>query len=83
MFKNISNYYLNLNIKIKKLMKFGFAISLILALVSSLLLYTYNVIYNSPILYYIGLNIFKLGITYFVTFFCFSFAFEKILEDFN
>ena len=81
MIKNLYNYCLDLNIKIKKIMKYGFIFSLLIVIISSLILFTYNLFYGSPILYYIGLSFFKLGIIYFVAFLCFGFSFNNLLNE--
>ena len=52
--KKLYDYYLKLNNKIKKIMHFGFLLCLILLVTSSLVLITYDLIYMSPIIYYIG-----------------------------
>ena len=81
MLKKMHNYYFKIDLKIRHLMKSGFIFSYTIILLSCLTLFTYKIFYNSPILYYIGLNIFKLGITYFVTFLCFGFAFNRIINE--
>lgn len=77
------NYYLKLNIKIKKIMKLGFTFSMFVLIISGLILCTYELFYSSPILYYVGLSLFKLSLIYFVTFLCFGFAFNKMIEEMN
>ena len=74
MYNFIYKYYSNFNFKIKKILSFGFVFSL-------LILSTYFSTYTNPILYYVGISVFKLSIIYLVTFICFSFAFNKILDD--
>ena len=81
MLKKIYDYYLKLNIKIKNLMKYGFIFSMFILIISGLILCTYELFYSAPVLYYIGLSFFKLSIIYFVTFLCFGFAFNKMIEE--
>lgn len=81
MFNFIYKYYLNFNFKIKKILNFGFVFSFLISLFSAFILSTYFSTYTNPILYYVGISVFKLSIIYLVTFICFSFAFNKILDD--
>lgn len=83
MTQKIYDYYLKLNIKIKNLMKSGFKFSMIILIISGLVLCTYKMLYSAPILYYIGLSLFKLSLIYFVAFLCIGFAFNKIVEEIN
>lgn len=81
MFEHINYYYSKLDNKIKIIMHYGFIFSFVLMIISCFVLFTYLFFYNSPILFYIGLSIFKLGLVYFIAFFCFGFAFNKIMEE--
>lgn len=81
MYNFIYKYYSNFNFKIKKILSFGFVFSLLISLFSAFILSTYFSTYTNPILYYVGIYVFKLSIIYLVTFICFSFAFNKILDD--
>lgn len=83
MAQKVYDYYLKLNVKIKKLMKSGFMFSMFVLIISGLILCTYQLFYCTPVLYYIGLSLFKLSLIYFVTFLCFGFAFNKIVEEIN
>lgn len=83
MFKFIYKNYLNFNSKIRKIVSYGFIFSLLISLFSTFILCTYFSIYSNPTLYYIGISFFKLSIVYLVTFVCFGFIFNKILEDIN
>lgn len=83
MAQKVYDYYLKLNVKIKKLMKSGFMFSMFVLIISGLILCTYQLFYCAPVLYYVGLSLFKLSLIYFVTFLCFGFAFNKIVEEIN
>lgn len=83
MAQKVYDYYLKLNVKVKNLMKSGFMFSMFVLIVSGLILCTYELFYGSPILYYVGLSLFKLSLIYFVTFLCFGFAFNKMIEEMN
>ena len=82
MLKLIKEQFQNIDSSIKVLMKKGSYFCLFILWISSVLLATYELFYNSPDLYYIGLSVFKLGIIFYVTFLCCGFAFNKIKEDF-
>ena len=81
MYNFIYKYYSNFNFKIKKILSFGFVFSLLISLFSAFILSTYFSTYTNPILYYVGISVFKLSIIYLVTFIYFIFAFNKILDD--
>ena len=78
---NKFKFNFNLDTKIKNLMKIGFLFSFNIFIISCLILITYKLFYNSPFLYYIGLHILKLSCVYFVSFLCFGFAFNKIINE--
>ena len=54
---------------------------MVITILSGLILFTYNLILNAPILYYLGTYLFKLSLIYLVTFFCFGFTFNRILDE--
>ncbi len=81
MLKHVYKYYLNFDTKLKNLMKHGFLFSFFMLIIAAFILFTYRFFYTLPLLYYIGLSLFKVSIIYFVTFLCFGFAFNKILSD--
>lgn len=69
----------NLDLKIVKLMKIGFIISFIMCLLSSSLLFTYQFIVSLPILFYIGISIFRTSLNFGVTFFICGLGFDTII----
>lgn len=78
MFNLIKNKILNIDKSIKSLVKNGSIFSFYILFIATILLFTYETFYSSPILYTVGILIFKTGITYLCTFFAFGFAFNEI-----
>lgn len=60
------------------LMKSGVKFSFLVCLISSFILLTYDFIYASPAVYYIGLSLFKTSLFFMVAFIICGFAFSKI-----
>ena len=73
-FKKMDNSILSL---IKSGLKFCFGLSI----VSDLILLAYDFLYTSPILYYIGISLFKTSLFFMVGFIICGLAFHKIIED--
>lgn len=71
----------NLDKSIKGLMLKGFKFCTLIFLISASILFTYELFYNSPDLYYIGLSIFKMGITFIAGFIVCGFAFNEIKNE--
>ena len=71
----------NLDLKIIKLMKIGFIISFIMSLLSSSLLFTYQFIVSLPILFYIGISIFRTSLSFGVTFFICGIGFDTMKKQ--
>ena len=71
----------NLDLKIVKLMKIGFIISFIMSLLSSSLLFTYQFIVSLPILFYIGISIFRTSLSFGVTFFICGIGFDTMKKQ--
>lgn len=71
----------NLDLQIVKLMKFGFIISFIMCLFSSSLLLTYQFIISLPILFYIGISLFKSSLNFGVTFFICGIGFDTVKKQ--
>lgn len=77
----LSDKIKNLDLKIVKLMKIGFIISFIMCLLASLLLFTYQFIISMPILFYIGISLFRTSLSFGVTFFICGLGFDTIVTD--
>ncbi len=81
MLKSIIEFSKNLDLKIKKIMKYGFAFSLIFCLISILILYTYHAIYRVPLVFKIGTILFKSSLMFFVDFIICGYAFDIIKKQ--
>ena len=79
--KIIVNKIKQMDQKIKKIIANGSYFSLSICLASAIVLFTYEMFYASPDLYYIGLSIFKMGITFLAAFFACGFAFNEIQKE--
>lgn len=77
----LSDKIKNLDLKIVKLMKIGFIISFILCLLSSSLLFTYQFIISMPILFYIGISLFRTSLSFGVTFFICGLGFDTMKKQ--
>ena len=78
MFNFIKNKILNIDNSIKSLVKSGSIFSLSILFLATIVLFTYEAFYSSPLLYTVGILVFRTGITYLSTFFAFGFAFNEI-----
>lgn len=63
------------------LMKSGIKFSFAIILIATLTLLTYDFIYASPMVYDIGISLFKTALFFMVGFIICAFAFQKILGD--
>ena len=77
----LSDKIKNLDLKIVKLMKIGFIISFIMCLLSSSLLFTYQFIISMPILFYIGISLFRTSLSFGVTFFICGLGFDTMKKQ--
>ena len=64
-----------------KLMKSGVRFSFGIVVIATIILLTYDFIYASPFVYYIGLSLFKTGLFFIVSFIIGALAFHRILND--
>ena len=81
MFNNIIKLFKDLDEKVKKIMKYGFIFSLCFCFVATFILFTYNTIYASPDLYYIGLQMIQTGLFFVVEFIICGIAMDKIKKQ--
>lgn len=77
----LSDKIKNLDLQVVKLMKFGFIISFIMCLLSSSLLFTYQFIISLPILFYIGISLFRSSLSFGVTFFICGIGFDTMKKQ--
>ena len=71
----------NLDIKFKKLMYNGLLLSFALCLISSIILFTYQFIYEIPNLYYIGISLFKSSLMFGCVFVMCAIGFDTIKNE--
>lgn len=79
--KFLSKLYLDLDIKVKKIMLLGIRFSFITCLFSTLILSLYISSNNSYILYDLGISLFKSSTTFIVVFFIYGIVFNKLLQE--
>ena len=68
MFKVLKNSFKNFDKITNKILKSGLKFCFILCMISVFILLTYNLIFSTPILYYIGINLFKLSLIFGIEF---------------
>ncbi len=71
----------NLDESIKKLMCKGYSFSFLLCIFASLTLFTYEIFYSNPTLYYIGLSLFRTSLMFACTFFICGIGFDTIKKE--
>lgn len=80
-FKMLTNKVKNLDIKIKKIMHFGFIFSFILSIIAILTLCTYDIFYSIPVLFYAGISLFRTSLMFACTFFICGIGFDSISKE--
>ena len=75
------NKFKNLDKKVKKLMDIGIKSSFVLCVISTLFLFTYQKIYSTPNLYYIGLSLLQTSLMFVCTFILCGFGFDTIKKE--
>lgn len=81
MILEIINKFKTLNPKIRKIMRYGFCVSLIVCMIATLILYTYHRLYTVPLLFSVGTILFKTSLMFFVDFIICGFAFDTIQKQ--
>lgn len=66
--KNIINSFKTLDKLTYKIMRYGLKVCFIICIVSTIILLTYQTIFLSPTLYYIGLSLFRLSLIFSIEF---------------
>ena len=77
MLKKIMEYYKNFEKITRKVLKGGLEFCFGLSSIAIIILLTYNFFFAYPIIYYIGLTLFRLSLIFGIEF-CFSFSFLAI-----
>ncbi len=81
MLETIKKSFTNIDLKIRKIMQNGLRFSLVVALFGTLILSCYISSLHSAIIYYIGIEIIHLSISFFASFVAVGFAIDKIKKD--
>lgn len=81
MINNILDNFKNLDKLAKNIMKNGLKFCFILGIIALIILVTYNLSFTIPLLYSIGLVLFKLSLTFGVEFIICGFAADKIKKQ--
>ena len=71
----------NLDKKILKIMNIGLIFSFILCVIAGLSLFTYEMFYNLPELFYGGISLFRTSLMFACTFFIFGIGFDSISKE--
>ena len=85
--KNIISNFLSsikhLDKNVSKLVKLGLTFCFIFCLFSVSILFIYNFIYSTPILFYIGYSLFKSSLMFCITFIICGIGFDKLKKELN
>lgn len=81
MFKKIIESYKGFEKITNKIMKNGLKFCFILCIISISVLLTYNFVFTSPIIYYIGINLFKLSLIFGIEFIICGFVVDGITKQ--
>ena len=71
----------NLDIKVKKIMNIGFKFSFIIAMIAIISLFTYEIFYSIPTLFYAGISLFRTSLMFACTFFICGIGFDTISKE--
>ena len=71
----------NLDVKIKKIMNKGILFSFVLCIISTIILFTYQYIYENPNLFYIGISLLKSSLTFSCVFIICAVSFDTIKKQ--
>lgn len=75
------NKFKNLDYKTKKIMHIGLIFSFILCLISTFSLFTYATFYSIPMLFYIGISLFKTSLMFACSFLICAISFDIIKKQ--
>ena len=81
MFNKIYTYFKNLDKTTYKILYSGFKFCFLLSFISSIILFSYITFFRTPLVYYIGINIFKLSLIFVVEFIVCGFVADKIKKE--
>ena len=81
MIKNLIKNFKNFDKITYKTLKCGLEFCFILCIISVIILFTYNLVFAVPILYYIGISLFKLSLVFGIEFIICSFVADGIKKQ--
>lgn len=81
MLKKIVTYYKNLDKTTYKILYKGFRFCLLLSFIATFILLSYILFFKAPLVYYIGINLFKLSLVFAVEFIVCGFVADRIKKE--
>ena len=78
MFKKIIEYYNGFDKITSLILKHGLNFCFLISIISTIILITYNMIFNNPYIYYIGIGLFRLSLIFSMEFIICSFVADSI-----
>ena len=81
MLKKLLDSYKKMDNMANKILKKGLKFCFVLCIVSILILLTYMVMFSSPNLYYIGISLFRLSITFSIEFLICALVVDSIKKE--
>lgn len=81
MIKNLIKSFKGFDKTTNKILKYGLYFCFALCILSGFILITYNLIFASPYLYYIGLSLFKLSLVFGIEFIICSLVVDGIKKE--
>lgn len=81
MFRNILDYFKDLESKVKLIMKKGLEFCSVLCIISLIILVTYNLSFTAPIIFSIGFGLFKLSMIFGIEFIICGFVADKVKKQ--
>lgn len=79
--KLLIDKFINLDKSVHTLMIRGFNFSFLVCFISVFLLFTYDFFYSLPILFYIGISLFRTSLSFLVTFIICSIGFDTLKKE--
>ena len=81
MIKNLINSFKSFDKVTHKILKYGLEFCFTLSMISVIILLTYNLIFATPSLYYIGISLFKLSLVFGIEFIICSIVVDGIKKQ--
>ena len=81
MIKNLINSFKSFDKVTHRILKYGLEFCFALSMISIIILLTYNLIFATPSLYYIGISLFKLSLVFGIEFFICSIVVDGIKKQ--